>query len=115
MKQHHTAILTALTAVAAIALAGCQKASDPPQPTTSSATTSSSPASASVAKPPSALPPSDAAIKPADAAPAPSSGDAQTPTQANPSALSQSQERTTMPHSGQVNNHSVPDTTGEKK
>ena len=95
-------------------LAGCQKASEPPQPTTSTSGTVTSPA-ASVAAPPSALPPSDTAIKPVTPDAAPSSGNAQTPTQANPAALTKAEEQATMPHSGQVNNHSVPDTTSQNK
>jgi hypothetical protein len=113
-----------LLACAAFALlAGCQKT---PEPKTSdagsapsSATTSSSGASQSVALPPNQMPPSDATI-PAQAAAgtgsgAGTSGNANTPTQANPAALSKEQEKSTLPHSGQVNNHSVPETTGEKK
>jgi hypothetical protein len=94
-------------------LAGCEKASDPPQPMTSTSGTVTSPAE-SVAAPPTALPPSDAAIKPSTPD-APSSGNAGTPTQANPGTLSKAQEQATMPHSGQVNNHSVPNTTGQSK
>jgi hypothetical protein len=97
-------------------MAGCQRAADPPKPTTSSAPASTSQPSptASVAAPPASLPPSDAAIKP-PAAPATSSGNADGPTQANPTELSKAEEQAKMPLSGQVNNHSVPDTTGEKK
>lgn len=94
-------------------LAGCQKASEPPQPMTSTSGTVTSPA-ASVAAPPNTLPPSDAAMAP-PAQEAPSSGDAGRPTQVNPSTLSTAQEKATMPHSGQVNNHSVPDTTSQNK
>jgi hypothetical protein len=46
---------------------------------------------------------------------APSSGDTGKPTQVNPSALSKEGEKTDMPQSGQVNNHSVPDTTSQSK
>lgn len=93
-------------------VAGCQKASEPPQPVTSTSGTITS-STGSVAASPSAVPPSDAAIKPFTSA-APSSGDAETPTQVNPAKLSKAQEQATMPHSGQVNNHSVPDTTSQK-
>jgi hypothetical protein len=68
-----------------------------------------------VAAPPSAVPPSDAAIKPDVSGSTGNSGNAQSPTQANPGALTKQEEKTAMPQSGQVNNHSVPDTTGEKK
>lgn len=114
-----------LLACAAFALiAGCQKT---PEPKTSDAggvpsitPSSSSSASQSVALPPNQMPPSDAAIAPQAAATpgaaAPgTSGSANTPTQANPAPLTKEQEKTTLPHSGQVNNHSVPETTGEKK
>lgn len=100
-------------------LAGCQKT---PEPKTSDAggvpsitPSSSTSASQSVALPPNQVPPSDAVIAPqAAAAPGPS-GSANTPTQANPTPLTKEQEKSTLPHSGQVNNHSVPETTGEKK
>ncbi|MEC4718955.1 hypothetical protein RY831_07340 [Noviherbaspirillum sp. CPCC 100848] len=109
-----------LLACAAFALlAGCQKT---PEPKTSdvtsgapSITPSSSSASQSVALPANQMPPSDAAIAPQAAAAPGTSGSANTPTQANPVTLTEQQEKTTLPHSGQVNNHSVPETTGEKK
>lgn len=110
-----------LLACAAFALlAGCQKT---PEPKTSDATSgapsitpsSSSSASQSVALPPNQTPPSDAAIAPQAASAPGTSGSANTPTQANPVTLTEQQEKTTLPHSGQVNNHSVPETTGEKK
>jgi len=117
-----------LLACAAFALlAGCQKT---PEPKTSDANgapsitpSSSASASQSVALPPNQMPPSDATIAPqvASASGASgggstgSSGSANTPTQANPAPLTKEQEKSTLPHSGQVNNHSVPETTGEKK
>jgi hypothetical protein len=109
-----------LLACAAFALiAGCQKT---PEPKTSDAggapsitPSASSSASQSVALPPNQVPPSDAAIAPQAAATPGTSGSANTPTQANPAPLTKEQEKTTLPHSGQVNNHSVPETTGEKK
>jgi hypothetical protein len=108
--------IAALIASAMLALAGCQKAADVPKPVTSDAGTSAPTASASVAVPPAALPPSDAAIKPADPAAPAASGDAQnTPTQTRPTNLSKAEEQGTMPHSGQVNNHSTPETTEPRK
>ncbi|RJF97098.1 hypothetical protein [Noviherbaspirillum saxi] len=98
--------------VALLLFAGCQKT---PEPKTSTAPASTS--SGSVALPPNQMPSSDGAMQP-KVATAPSSGDANTPTQANPQTLTKGQETTTLPHSGQVNNHSVPNTTGpasEKK
>ncbi|OWW21346.1 hypothetical protein [Noviherbaspirillum denitrificans] len=114
---------TALVAGLALALlSACQKT---PEPKTSAAdpTPGSSPAvspappGGSVALPADKMPPSDAAVPPvtASADTKGNSGDANTPTQANPSALQKQQEQGTMPHSGQVNNHSVPETTGTGK
>ncbi|HEV2611468.1 MAG TPA: hypothetical protein VGU61_14455 [Noviherbaspirillum sp.] len=106
--------MSIVLSAAVLFMAGCQKASEPPTPVTSSAAGSTS-SSTSVAAPPSAMPSSDATMKPAAPGSTGSSGDAQSPTQANPSTLSKQEEKTAMPQSGQVNNHSVPDTTGEKK
>ena len=128
-----------LLAGAALALiAGCQKTPEPKTSagagtstgaststnasTNASANTSANTGAAentgkSVALPPNQVPASDAAIPP-KVANAPSSGDASTPSQANPSALSKGQEQNSLPHSGQVNNHSTPDvpsTTADKK
>lgn len=102
-----------------VLLAGCQKA---PEPKTSSvdplsgASPANSPAppGGSVALPAEKRPPSDATIPPA-AQSSGSSGDANTPTQANPSTLQKQQEQGSMPHSGQPNSHSVPETTGTTK
>jgi hypothetical protein len=117
-----------LLAGAALALiAGCQKTPEPKTSantgmstgTNASTNTSANTGAAentgkSVALPSGQTPPSDAAMPP-KVANAPNSGDANTPTQANPAALSKGQEQNSLPHSGQVNNHSTPDTTGEKK
>lgn len=125
-----------LLASAVLALiAGCQKT---PEPKTSANTGTSTAATStaadtskntsantgaaentgkSVALPPNQTPPSDAAIPP-KVANAPSSGNANSPSQANPAALSKGQEQNSLPLSGQVNNHSTPDvpsTTAEKK
>lgn len=94
-------------------LAGCEKASEPPKPTSS--TSEAAAPTQSVAAPPSAVPPSDSTIKPTGPQGAPGSGNAGTPTQANPAELTKKEEQAAMPQSGQVNNHSVPDTTSQKK
>jgi hypothetical protein len=96
----------------ALAFAGCQKTSNTDRPKPVSENTAGS-SSQSVAAPPNTLPPSDATIKPADSAT--SSGNAASPTQANPTALSKTEEKTSMPHSGQVNNHSTPESVGQQK
>ena len=119
MRVNTTALLAGL---ALVMLSACQKA---PEPKTSGAdpTSGSSPATSpaspggSVALPAEKTPPSDAAIPPAPPVPPTAqtkgeSGDANSPTQANPSALQKQQEQGAMPQSGQVNNHSVPETTG---
>lgn len=99
-------------AALSIALAACDKRpSEPPKPETSAQGAGSS--GGSVAAPSGTLPPSDATIK--SDSPTTSSGNANTPTQANPSNLSKAEEQSSLPHSGQVNNHSVPETVGEKK
>lgn len=70
----------------------------------------------SVALPQNSVPPSDASIPPpVGAAGTQGSGDANSPTQANPAELQKSQEQAQMPMSGQVNNHSVPETGGQPK
>lgn len=94
-------------------LAGCEKASEPPKPTSS--TSEAATPTQSVAAPPSAVPPSDAAIRPTGPQGAPTSANAGTPTQANPTELTKREEQTAMPQPGQANDHSVPDTTSQKK
>ncbi len=88
-----------------VLLAGCQKKPEPKV---------EAPSGPSVALPPNQMPPSDASMAPGTASGA-SSGNAATPTQASPSALTKEQEQTSMPQTGQANTHSTPDTTGEKK
>ncbi|WP_420473573.1 hypothetical protein [Noviherbaspirillum sp. ST9] len=119
MRAKTTVLLAGL---ALSMLSACQKA---PEPKTSGAdpTSGSSPAvspappGGSVALPADKMPPSDAAVPPvsASAEGKGTSGSANTPTQANPAPLEKQQEQKTMPHSGQVNNHSVPETTGTGK
>ncbi len=106
MKTIELAVALAL----AFSLAACDKAGTPPKPTTSSTGGTDS---GSVALAPGAVPPSDATMKPAAPA-ATGSGNAATPTQANPAELTREQEKTSLPHTGQVNNHSTPDTTSAK-
>ncbi|QDZ29286.1 hypothetical protein [Noviherbaspirillum sp. UKPF54] len=108
-----------LAGLAFALLAGCERA---PGPKTSgvdpisgsSPKDSPAPPGGSVALPPDKIPPSDASLS-AAADSKGQSGDANSPTQANPSALQKSQEQGAMPQSGQVNNHSVPETTGTTK
>jgi len=102
MKADRRALMACT--VLLVLLAACQKNPEPKV---------EAPA-ASVALPPKQMPPSDTSI-PAASATAPSSGDAATPTQANPAGLTKEQEQTSMPHTGQTNTHSAPETRGEKK
>jgi hypothetical protein len=116
MKVNTTVLLAGL---ALALLSACQKA---PEPKTSGAdpTSGSSPAvspappGGSVALPADKMPPPDTTIPPVPptAENKGNSGDANSATQANPATLQKQQEQGTMPHSGQVNNHSVPETTG---
>lgn len=122
MRVNTTVLLAGL---ALALLSACQKTPEPKtsgaDPTSgSSPATSPAPPGGSVALPAEKTPPSDAAIPPIPPVPPTAenkggSGDANSPTQANPSALQKQQEQGTMPHSGQVNNHSVPETTGTAK
>jgi len=115
MKVKTTLVLTGLVLAM---LSACQKAPEPKttgaDPTSgSSPAVSPAPPGGSVALPAEKTPPSDASVPPsASAGSKGNSGDANTPTQANPAPLEKPQEQGTMPHSGQVNNHSVPETTG---
>jgi hypothetical protein len=93
--------------LAALSLAGCNKV---PEPKTSAAPGDTIQSSTSVALPKSQMPPSDATIPP-NTASSGSSGDAGTPSQVRPSTLSKQEEQSSLPESGQVNNHSVPGTT----
>ncbi|GIZ52053.1 hypothetical protein [Noviherbaspirillum aridicola] len=112
----HRTILCAGLALAL--LAACQRT---PEPKTgagdvtpgSSPSVSSAPAGGSVADPSATGAAPGTTEKPADTTA--NSGDANTPTQANPAPLAKQQEQAGMPHSGQVNNHSVPETTGTTK
>lgn len=101
----------AAVALCALALAaGCQKVPEPKTATRASGDDTS------VALPASKLPPSDASIPPQTASGASGttgSGQAGGPSQQRPVELSKQQEQSGLPLSGQVNNHSVPDTTGQ--
>lgn len=109
-----------LAGLAFIVLAGCQKAPEPkvsssdPTPGSSPAT-SPTPPGGSVALPAENTPPSVATLPPATGQGTGNSGDANSPTQANPITLQKQQEQEAMPQSGQVNNHSVPETVGTSK
>jgi hypothetical protein len=91
LRTASTCIFLALLAT------GCNKASEPPQPTDSP-----------IDLPQAAMPQSDAAIKatPLDQAAATSNSTNQS--QANPAELSKSQESNAMPMPGQANDHSLP-------
>ena len=104
--------------VALALLAACQRTPEPKTATGdvtpgSSPSVSASPPGGTVANPGTSGGAPGTTEKPADRTA--NSGDANTPTQANPSALGKQQEQASMPHSGQVNNHSVPETTGTAK
>jgi hypothetical protein len=96
-----------LLACAALALfaAACQKS---PEPKTAPPAAQSSAAGASVAAPPNQMPLSDSAIAPKSA-----STPTQAGSQANPAPLNKAQEQAGMPYAGQVNNHSVPQSSGD--
>ncbi|MDB5728766.1 MAG: hypothetical protein JWQ00_1971 [Noviherbaspirillum sp.] len=114
---------TLLASMALVAmLAGCQKQTDAPKPTTSVGTSApTAPAAAvtttnqSVAAPASAMPAPDTAIAPQAPAAQAKTTDADGPTQATPKDLSKREESTNMPLAGQVNNHSTPATVNEQK
>jgi len=112
--------LILLAGIAVAVLAGCNKAPEPKTATGADPTPGSTPAvssgppGGSVALPENKMPQPDSSIPSASAAKA-NSGDANTPNQANPAALQKSQEQASLPHSGQVNNHSVPETLGTVK
>lgn len=101
-----------LLALAAIAVAaGCQKT---PEPKTA---TRASGESSSVAMPADKLPPSDGSLAPqasSGASGTVANGQAGTPTQARPTELTKHEEQTQLPKSGQTNNYSPPETTGEQ-
>ncbi|KIF80411.1 hypothetical protein [Noviherbaspirillum autotrophicum] len=108
-----------LAGLAFALLAGCQKTPEPktagPDPASgASPATSPAPPGGSVALPSNKMPPSDASL-PATAESKGNSGNANSPTQANPAALQKQQEQKAMPQSGQVNNHSTPETVGTTK
>lgn len=114
MKTNSTkGIILLGSVVLALLGAGCDRT---PEPKTADVVPNPPIAAAgeSIAIPPSERPPSDAAMA-RDMKTPETSGNASTPTQANPAELTQSQEKTTMPHTGQVNNHSAPKTVGQTK
>jgi hypothetical protein len=110
MKKTHVCV-SALALL--LAVTGCNK-TPTPAPKTSAAPAESS--SASVALPPNQVPASDATIPPSASSGSSgvSSSNAGGPSQQRPVELGKTQNEANMPLSGQVNNHSVPDTTEQK-
>jgi hypothetical protein len=101
-------------AMAMLLIAGCEKFTEPPKP--SSAAITSNTANESVALPAKALPPSDSSISVAPSTSSTAAGDkATTSSQANPKELSKQQETAAMPMPGQVNNHSTPEPLDKKQ
>lgn len=96
-----------VSAVLALVLVGCKKADTPPAPKLDS--------SGSVAAPVSAMPPSEASTPAAGPGATTGSGDASGSTQATPKELSKEQESSSMPLSGQANNHSTAPSVSDKK
>lgn len=109
MKSNGTVVLAIL--LSAVMTAACNKTPETPKIEAPAAVVPAT-SDKSVAAPPSATPPSDASI-PAATASTQGSGNANSATQANPAELQKSQEQAAMPMSGQVNNHSVPETGGQ--
>jgi len=112
-----TMLLAALTA-------GCDRTRDTPKTVAASEQAKQAEnkqAQESVALPPSSLPPSDASIKPAtpdvsgSSGQSGTSGQATSQTQSTPKTLDKPQEQASMPLSGQVNNHSTPESTDSKQ
>jgi hypothetical protein len=95
-----------------VLLAGCNRTGDIPRPTTTSVTPG--PDGKSVALPPSQMPASEASTPPVSPAATTTSND-EKQSQGVAKNLSKQQESTGMPMAGQVNNHSVPDTSGAKQ
>ena len=102
---------TAWIGILAVLAAGCNKV---PEPKTAAGPGDSIQSNTSVALPANRMPPSDATIAP-NAPSSGSSGDSGTPSQQRPSDLSKHEEQSSLPESGQVNNHSVPETTPNHK
>jgi hypothetical protein len=113
MNKYISACVAAVAML--LAATGCQKKTDAPKPETAVSGAATCSAAPSVAAPPSALPPSDASIKPSAPSAPQKTSDADGPTQATPKELNKAQESGNMPLAGQVNNHSTPATTNEKK
>lgn len=93
-------------------LAGCDRAETPPAPKTGD----SPGTSGSVAAPPSSMPaPETSTPSSSSGNTMGDSGDASGPTQAHPKDLTKQEESTTMPNSGQVNNHSTANPITDQK
>ncbi|MEO6354473.1 MAG: hypothetical protein ABI575_06080 [Oxalobacteraceae bacterium] len=97
-------------AVVAIMLTACKKAEAPAPALGGTA------GSGSVATPENSMPAPAAQmpVAPPDAA-ASSGANANSPTQASPQGLTNKQESSSMPLPGQANDHSTPETPGQKK
>jgi hypothetical protein len=119
IAMHARSIAIAASMACIAILAGCQKTTDAPKPTTSMGTSApTAPVTTtneSVAAPASAMPTPDAAIAAQNPAPQAKNADADGPTQATPKDLSKAEESANMPLAGQVNNHSTPATVNEQK
>lgn len=102
-------------ALSMVLTAACNRTPETPKVESTAGGTSTPTGDRSVALPQSSVPPSDASIPPPASASTQGSGDANSATQANPAELQKSQEQANMPMSGQVNNHSVPETGGPPK
>jgi hypothetical protein len=113
MSVTRSVFASAVSSVFVLALlAGCKKAETPPTPSMGDSPSTSG----SVAAPPSSMPPSEAATPPSPATGTTDSGDAAGATQAHPKDLTKEEESSTMPQSGQVNNHSTANpVSGEQK
>ena len=113
MKIQRTAVLAFI--VSAFMLGGCDDSPQTPKTAKKDLTgTELIPSGGkSVALPPDKVPPSDATIPPSPPMVAQGSGNANSPTQANPAQLDKGQEQTAMPTTGQANNYSPPQTGGQ--
>ena len=113
MKIHSPVVLAVIAS--ALFATGCDKSPETPKTSSKDVTGTelTSSGGKSVALPPDKMPPSDASIAPPPPIAAHSSGDANSPTQANPAPLEKSHEQSAMPTTGQANNYSPPQTGGQ--
>jgi hypothetical protein len=112
MSITRSVFASAVSSVFVLALlAGCKKAETPPAPSMGDTPSTSG----SVAAPSSSMPPSETQTTPAPSGSTTDSGDAAGVTQAHPQNLTKEEESSSMPNSGQVNNHSTTNPVGEQK